>query len=241
VAERVQRAIRRRAYEARVPLVADETREFIDGKGNRNIFNFGDPAEGLNMDAVEELIARDAASVNWELRVLSCRPKKNWTPRKTIRYKGKFFQVVGESPADATAARPHAYLLRRVPPNEAFRAPEDYDPEAVLHAQEEKPSGLSRALADILENWRLRRLPRVEDRVERGDGSAGWHLRVTSCRAKPLWNRGRTVRFEETYYRVTGSFAGSPERPFGFTLIVLPENEVVRGPVDYDPGEALNL
>jgi hypothetical protein len=208
IAHRIERAMSRRAYEARVPLVRDQ-------------------------------VSRGDGKQSWDLRVLSCRPKKNWTAKKTIRFEGEFFHVLGESPADTTPQRPHAYLLRRVPSHEAFRGLEDYSPEDVLREPEECSGGMRGAVAELLEKWRIRRLPRVEDNVEHGDGAAGWHLRVTSCRDKPLWTRGRTIRFEDVFYRVTGSFAGPRQRPFGFTLIRLPENEALRGPIDYFPDSVL--
>jgi hypothetical protein len=208
VIDRIERAASRRAYEARVPRVADEVRR---GDGKQS----------------------------WDLRVLSCRPKKNWTVKKTIRFEDEFFHVIGESPADATPQRPHAYLLRRVPPHEAFRGLEDYSPHDVLREADDSAGGMRGAIAEMLEAWRIKRLPRVEDQVERGDGSAGWDLRVTSCRVKPLWTRGRSIRFEEVFYRVTGSFDGPRERPYGYTLIRLPENEALRGPMDYFPDSVL--
>ncbi|MCL4523475.1 MAG: hypothetical protein M1453_13905 [Acidobacteria bacterium] len=196
--------IGRRAYEARVPLVADQV------------------TRGGEKDA-------------WALCVASCRPKPDWIYPLTIRYLDEYFQVTGEAAAGATPARPHVYLLNRPPAGEAFRGVREYDPEAQLRAPEEAPNFLLQYFRERAERWRLERLPAAPDLVERGDGAQGWHLRVQSVREKPGWAPGRTIRFEEQMFRINENYRGSAERPFGYRMRKLFENEAARGVMDYWP------
>jgi len=96
-------------------------------------------------------------------------------------------------------------------------------------------------MRDKAEEWRLSRLPLVPDFVFNGDGKEGWHLRVESCRPKPEWRIGRTIRYEGRLYRVLDACEATPERPFGFHLRLLYESEAARGPMDYTPDEPLRL
>ncbi len=194
--------LRRRAYEARVPLVADQV------------------TRGGEKDA-------------WALRVASCRQKPEWIFPLTIRYQGEYFQIAGQAPTGATQARPNVYLLNRPPAGEAYRGVREYDPEALLQAPEEQPNFLAQYLRDKAERWRLKRLPRVPDVIERGDGGQGWHLKIESFREKPEWKLGRTIRFEEEMFRVSETFRGSEAQPFGYRLRKLLENEAARGVIDY--------
>jgi hypothetical protein len=175
----------------------------------------------------------------WDLRVESCRPKPTWKYPLTIRFNGAYFQVAGEAAEGGTPQRPHVYLLRRPPAGEAYRGVGEYDPEEVLRVEEEPPHFLASFFRGALEQRRLAKLPLVPDTVERGDGSQGWHLKVESCRPKPMWTPARTIRFEDTLYRVDGDYQGSAARPFGFRLCFLPPNEAARGVLDYSPDEIL--
>ncbi len=196
--------VRRRAYEARVPLVADQV------------------TRGGEKDA-------------WALRVASCRPKPDWIYPLTIRYQDEFFQAAGEANAGATPARPHVYLLNRPPAGEVYRGVHTYDPEALLWAPEVAPNFLVQYFREKAERWRLERLPPAPDLVERSDGAQGWHLQIESCRSKPEWRLGRTIRFEDEMFRVNEIYRGSAAQPFGFRLRKLFENEAARGVLDYWP------
>jgi hypothetical protein len=75
---------------------------------------------------------------NWDLKIASCRPNKHWKYPLTIRFEDVIFQIIGEEQAESKnrTARPHVYLLRRLPANEIIRALEPYDPRDVLKERE---------------------------------------------------------------------------------------------------------
>ncbi len=207
VVERLVSVARKKAYEARVPLVADKV-TVRDGKQP------------------------------WDLRVESCRPKPTWKYPLTVEFKGNYFQMREEAVGDSPA-RPHVYLLKRVPAGEAYRGMEHYDPTAVLRPVELEP-GILRGTAEALrDGFRMARLPLVADQIYRGDGKAGWHLRVESCRPKPDWTQGRIVRFEERYYRVENSYEAKSPRPFGFELRMLAAGVPGRRVLPYSPEDVL--
>lgn len=208
--DRTLAALGHKAYEVRVPLVADEVTP-------------GDEKS------------------SWDLKVASCRPKPTWKYPLTISLDGEFFQVVGESTVGASQGRPHVYLLRRPPEGEAYKGVDPYDPQAILQSGEGQPNFLVAAFRASVDKWRLERLPLVPDFVFNGDGKEGWHLRVESCRPKPHWPQGRTIRYEGKLYRVVDTCAGKPERPFGYRLRLLFVAEAARNPLDYTPDEPFRL
>lgn len=207
----VDRAIlrsRQRAYEQRVPLVADA----VTRGGER------DP---------------------WALKVESCRPKPAWRPMQAVLWENEYFLVAGEAAEPGTPGRPHVYLLRQPRPGEVYRSVEHFDPEEIVREPEKSPHFLSGPLNHWLEQRRIARLPRVPDIVSQGDGSKGWHLKVESCRPKPMWTPPRTVRYEEVLYKVVSQYESKPPRPFGYTLVCLPPHEAARGVLNYSPDEPL--
>ena len=208
LADGIFSAGKRRAYERRVPLVADVV----------TIGTEKDP---------------------WALRVQSCRPKPTWKHPLTIRFRGEYFQVAGEAAVGGTPARPHVYLLRCPSPGEVYRGVEDYDPEGLLREEEKAPHFLSGVAGALREKYRIAKLPLVADQVIRGDGSQGWHLRVESCRPKPMWTPPRTIRFADELYTVEGSYEAKPPRPFGYTLHRLRPHEAARGLLNYSPEDVL--
>jgi len=189
---------------------------------------------------VPDMVVRGDGKQPWDLMVTSCRPKPSWRYPATIEYDGQFYQVQGEAPGSATPSRPHVYLLKHPPPGEAYRGVERYSPTALLEA--EKPRFFLAAwLEEKREQQRIRSLPLVADTLTRGDGGQGWHLKIESCRPKPDWTPGRTVRFEDQLYRVEGSFQAGPQRPFGYRLRLQLPSEAARGMMDYSPDEPLYL
>lgn len=200
------RTMKRRAYERRVPLVAD-------------------------------LVFRDERGKQWNLKVESCRPKPLWKYPKVIKYGEDFYQVVGESVGEGTAARPHVYLLRAAAAGEAFRGMEIYDPKEALRPA--APTIGQSAVRAFRDGLRLRTLPLVVDEVERVVDEQGVFLRVRSCRPKEDWPAGRVIRHEGCYYRMAEEYEAEPPRPFGYVLQLLPAGVPGRRVIDYSPEDVL--
>lgn len=183
---------------------------------------------------VVDLITRGTGKQPWDLKVQSCRPKPTWKHPLTVKFAEEYFRVERESPQDATPARPHVYLLKRVPAGEAYRGMEPYDPQSVL--QHAPPRGLmGHAVDAVRDGIRLKTLPLVADEVLRGGAVQGWDLRIQSCRPKPDWTVGRTVRFEDRFYRLESLYDAQPPRPFGFELRAMPTGVPGRSVILFDP------
>jgi hypothetical protein len=180
----------------------------------------------------------------WDAKVESCRPKRTWKYPLTVHIRGEYFQVTGDS-TDPDAAkrarggpvRPHTFFLKRVPAGEAYRGVVEFDPNEVLKSEE--PGIGSLALGALRDGMRLKSLPLVADLVHRDLTKDGVFLRITSCRPKQDWAVGRTVRFEDCYYRMDSTFDAEPPRPFGYTLRLLPAGVPGRSVIPYDPQDVL--
>lgn len=184
---------------------------------------------------VADVVTRGGEKDPWDLKVEASRPKPTWRPPLTISWQGEYFQVAGEAAAPGTPARPHVYLLRRPRPGEVYRGIEAYDAEGVPRPANDSSHFLSGLSAALRERWGRQKSPLIMDIVSRGDGSKGWHLKVESCREKPMWVPPRTVRFEDVLYKLTATYAAQPPRPFGYQFICLPPHEAARGVIDYSP------
>jgi hypothetical protein len=77
--------------------------------------------------------------------------------------------------------------------------------------------------------------PDLVERVDPAVAGQGWHLRVEAVREKPEWILGRTIRYEDEMFRVHEICQGSVTRPFGYRLRKLLPNEAARGVIDYWP------
>ncbi|GEM_PF-3120942 len=214
VIEWAARTQKKRSYEKAVPLIPDKLTVAPEGKEK------------------------------WDAKVESCRPKPTWKYPLTVRIGGNYFQVTGDS-TDPDAAqkarggpvRPHTFYLKRVPAGEAYRGVVDFDPNEALKPNE--PGLGSIALGALRDGLRVQSLPLAPDHVHRDINKDGVFLRITSCRPKPDWTAGRTVRFEDCYYRLDGPFDADPPRPFGYTLRLLPAGVPGRSVVQYDPQDVL--
>jgi hypothetical protein len=185
---------------------------------------------------VRDKVTADPEGREWNLKVESCRPKPNWKYPLTVKYGEEFFCVLGHSTA-GNEARPHVYLLRRVPAGEAYRGMEVYDPGDVLKPG---PPTLAQVTVRALrDGFRVKTLPLVADTVERSVEEAGVFLLISSCRPKAEWGVGRLVRFEECFYRVEEVFEADPPRPFCFRLRLLPAGLAGRRVIDYHTDDVL--
>ncbi len=63
-------------------------------------------------------------------------------------------------------------------------------------------------------------------------------LEIRACRRKADWNPPRTVRYQDTYYRLEACSGGSASRPFGYTLRKLTAGVMGRTVLVYSPEEA---
>ncbi len=188
---------------------------------------------------VVDLITRGTGKQPWDLKVESCRPKPTWKHPLTVRFLDEYFRVERESPGEATPVRPHVYLLKRVPAGEAYRGMEPYDPQSVL--EQKPPRGLfAQSMEAVRDGLRMKALPLVADEVLLGDGTEGWHLRIQSCRPRPDWTVGRTLRYEDRFYRLAALYDADGPRPFGFQLQLLSAGVPGRSVILFDPDAILS-
>ncbi len=185
---------------------------------------------------VRDKVTADPEGKEWNLKVESCRPKPIWKYPLTVKYGEEYFCVLGDSTA-GSEARPHVYLLRRVPAGEAYRGMEVYDPGEVLKPG---PPTLAQATFRALrDGFHVKTLPLIADMVERSVEEAGVFLVISSCRPKEDWGVGRLVRFEECFYRVEEVFEADPPRPFCFRLRLLPGGVPGRRVIEYHTDDVL--
>ncbi len=83
----------------------------------------------LVRDEVRRFSEEERAIVDYELAILSCRPK-DWHALKTISFEEELWELVRTESGDPP--RRFVYLLRRAPVSKVVRGLEEYDPEAVL-------------------------------------------------------------------------------------------------------------
>ncbi|HXW54349.1 MAG TPA: hypothetical protein VEJ67_01280 [Candidatus Cybelea sp.] len=70
-----------------------------------------------------------------DLKIASCRERREWTYPFTIRYAGSYFQVIGHVDV-RSGPRPYVYSLRRLCPGEIAGGLQDYDPQDITRAPE---------------------------------------------------------------------------------------------------------
>lgn len=196
----------------------------------------GRQIHGRRVPLVRDRVTADAEGNEWNLKVESCRPKPTWKYPLTVKYGEEYFCVLGDSTA-GSEARPHVYLLKRVPAGEAYRGMEIYDPGDVL--QPGAPTLAQATFRALRDGFRVKTLPLVADTVERSVEEAGVFLVVSSCRPKEEWGEGRLIRFEECFYRVEETFEADPPRPFCFRLRLLPAGVPGRRIIDYRTDDVL--
>jgi len=63
-------------------------------------------------------------------------------------------------------------------------------------------------------------------------------LEIRACRRKEDWNPPRTVRYQDTFYRLEACNEGMPPRPFRYTLRKLSAGVMGRAVLVYKPEEA---
>jgi hypothetical protein len=82
---------------------------------------------------VPDLVARTGEDGSG-LRIITCRPRKNWDKWMTVLYEEKLYEIVGAELADSP--RPYVYLLRPKPDSKVIRGLHRYHPEEVFHLED---------------------------------------------------------------------------------------------------------
>ena len=70
-----------------------------------------------------------------ELKISSCRPRKNWDKWMTVMHEEKLYEIAGAELADSQ--RPYVYLLRPKPESKVIRGLHRYHPDEVFHLDKE--------------------------------------------------------------------------------------------------------
>lgn len=83
---------------------------------------------------VPDLVERTDTS-GGELRILTCRPRKNWDKWTTVMYEEKLYEIAGATLDDGP--RPYIYLLRLKPESKVIRGLHRYRPDEVFTLEED--------------------------------------------------------------------------------------------------------
>jgi hypothetical protein len=59
---------------------------------------------------VSDLVTRDDSRADWQLKIESCRAKRDWHVGRLLRYEGRYYRI--ESCSQEDGARPFVFLLR---------------------------------------------------------------------------------------------------------------------------------
>lgn len=97
---------------------------------------------------------------------------------------------------------------------------------------------LSSYASAIREKAILKKLPQVPDEIFISRDGPEEMLEIRACRRKVDWNPPRTVRYQDSFYRLEASADGMPPRPFRYTLRKLSAGVMGRTVLIYSPEEA---
>jgi hypothetical protein len=96
---------------------------------------------------------------------------------------------------------------------------------------------LSSYAGAIREKAAIKRLPQVPDELFFSGSGPDEMVEIRACRRKPEWNPPRTVRYQDTFYRLEACAEGRPPRPFRYTLRKLSAGVMGRTVLIYAPEE----
>lgn len=98
-------------------------------------------------------------------------------------------------------------------------------------------TNLSSYVGAIREKARVLRTAIIPDELRITREDADEFLEIHACRSKPDWAPPRTVRYQDTFYRLEASSSGSDPRPFRYRLRRLPAGVMSRTVLVYAPEE----
>jgi hypothetical protein len=96
---------------------------------------------------------------------------------------------------------------------------------------------LSSYLGAVQEKIRVSRTSNVPDELCVTLDETDEILEIRACRRKPDWTPPRTVRYQDTFYRLEACSDGPPPRPFRYRLRRLPAGVMGRTVLVYSPDE----
>jgi len=91
----------------------------------------------------------------------------------------------------------------------------------------------------IRERMMVKGLAEVPDELCFTGSAPEEFLEIRACRRKADWNPPRTVRYQDTYYRLEACSGGSASRPFRYTLRKLTAGVMGRTVLIYSPEEPI--
>jgi len=89
----------------------------------------------------------------------------------------------------------------------------------------------------IREKAVYKRLPQVPDELLFSGSAPDEFLEIRASQKKPDWNPPRTVRYQDTFYRLEAISSGMPPWPFRYTLRKLTAGAMGRTVLVYSPDE----
>ncbi len=95
----------------------------------------------------------------------------------------------------------------------------------------------SSCVGAIREKSMVRRLSQVPDELFFSGSGPDEILEIRACGRKADWNPPRTVRYQDTFYRLEACTDGMPPRQFRYTLRKLPAGMMGRTVLVYSPEE----
>lgn len=98
-------------------------------------------------------------------------------------------------------------------------------------------TNLSSYMGSIREKARVMRTAIIPDELRVIREGADEFLEIRACRNKPDWTPPRTVRYQDTFYRLEESFRGPGARPFRYRLRRLSAGVMSRTVLVYAPEE----
>lgn len=96
---------------------------------------------------------------------------------------------------------------------------------------------LSSYIGVLQERISVTRIPLVPDELCFTTDETEEILEIRACRRKQDWTSPRTVRYQDSFYRLEASSDGSPPRPFRYRLRRLPAGVMGRTVLVYSPEE----